>query len=151
MRRIPVKWMGWIPLIGALMCVGILGAIRENHFQSDIGWAGSYDVGLKQAQQSQKPMLLCFHAPGCEWCRKMDAETFTDPKVMDLSHRFVCVRVDSEIDSAVAARYRVEEYPMTIFTDAKGKELARLPGYIAPDRFARALDIASDSNGEVRR
>ena len=145
MRGVPAKWVGWIPLLGALLCVGILGAIRENHFQSDIGWAKNYEAGLEQARQTHKPLLLCFHTPGCEWCHKMDAETFTEPKVIELSQRFVCVRLDSEMDAAVAARYDVQEYPTTLIADPQGKDLARLSGYLSSDRFTRVLQTASDS------
>jgi len=145
MRGIPVKFVGWIPLLALLLCVGILGAIRENHFQSDIGWVKNYEAGLGQARQTHKPLLLCFHTPSCEWCRKMDAETFTDAQVIELSHRFVCVRLDSEVDAAVIAGYDVQEYPTTIIADSKGRALASLSGYLSSDRFARVLQTASES------
>jgi thioredoxin-related protein len=145
MRGIPIKFVGWIPLLAALLCVGVLGAIRENHFQSDIGWAKNYEAGLEQARRTHKPLLLCFHEHGCDWCRKMDAETFTDARVIELSHRFVCVRLESDVDAAVMARYGVQEYPMTLIADPQGKEQARLPGYLSPDRFIRVLQTASGS------
>jgi thioredoxin-related protein len=137
--------MGWIPLLAALLCVGILGAIRENHLQSEIGWSKNEEAGLEQARKTRMPLLFYFHAPGCEWCRKMEAETFMDARVVALSRRFVCVRLDSEVDAARAAQYQVQEYPMTVIADSQGRLQARLPGYLSPDRFARVLEIASGS------
>ena len=151
MRKLRAKYVGWIALLAAMLCIGALGAIRENHFQSDVGWASSYEFGMEQSRQSHKPILLSLRTPGCEWCNKMQAETFTDAKVIELSRRFVCVRLDSEIDAAIVGKYRVHEFPMTLIADERGRELARLGGYIAPDRFARVLVTAADSLLEEKR
>jgi thioredoxin-related protein len=118
----------------------VLGAIRSDRPGGDIPWKTDFPVALKQAQQTKRPLLLSFHAPGCGWCDKMDAETFTDKKVVALSDRFVCVRLDSDVDGAVCARYGIFEFPTALVLDSQGRELARFPGYIPPERFAPALN-----------
>src|SRR5262249_43880076 len=93
------KLMGWLPLCCALLGAGVLGAIRDSHYGGDITWVGNYQAGLKLARAMHKPLLLCFHTSGCGWCQKLDAETFTDPKVVERSNHYVCVRVESDVDA----------------------------------------------------
>jgi thiol:disulfide interchange protein DsbD len=128
-------------VVALLLGVGILGAVRESRIGGDVAWASSYEAGLALAQHANKPLLFSFHAPECGWCRKLDAETFTDPNVVALTRQFVCVRLDSDVDDAEVERFRVQEFPMTLFADAQGKELARVSGYIPPDRFAGVLRL----------
>ncbi len=136
---------GWMLPVVLLLGSGVLGAVRDARAGGDITWARDYASGLKQARQTRRPLLLSFHTPGCGWCAKLDEETFTDPQVVDLSHRYVCVRIDSDIDADACTHYQVLEYPLTILADPQGSPLLRLPGYIPPDRFAPLLRAALKS------
>jgi thioredoxin-related protein len=142
--------IGWVLPLCLLLGVGVLGAFRESRAGGDITWAGSFEAGQRQARQTHRWMLLSFHTPGCGWCKKLDAETFTDPRVVDLSHRFVCVRLESDVDSALAERYWAHEFPMTLVTDENGKELARIPGYVPPEQFGPALQSLLDAGAKRR-
>jgi thioredoxin-related protein len=135
----------WLPPLALLLGVGVLGAMRENRAGGELAWASNFEAGSKLARQTHKMMLLSFHAPGCGWCEKLDAETFTDPQVVELSRRFVCVRLESDLDDEVAQRYTVFEYPMTLITDPQGRTMAQLPGYIPPDRFGAVLRALLDA------
>ena len=87
---------GWIMPMLLVLGVGVLGAIRGGRPGGDIVWESCFEAAQAEAQQAKMPMLLSFHTPGCGWCRKLDAETFTDPKVLELSRRFVGVHVESD-------------------------------------------------------
>lgn len=121
---------------------GLMGALRGAHLGGDVNWAPDYAAALQQARQAHRPLLFSFHSPDCGWCAKMDAETFTDPQVVKLSHDFICVRLDSEIDGVRAAHYQVIAYPTTLLTDEQGRVLVRLTGYTPPDRLAYLLRTA---------
>lgn len=124
----------------AVLCgVGIMGAVRDIRAGGDVAWAGAYPVGLRRAQQAHKPLLLSFRTPDCGWCEKLDAETFTDPTVVDLTHRCVCVRVESEVDTALIQKYHVSEFPLTLLLSPEGKPLLRIPGYVPPGSFVPLL------------
>ncbi|HLK57379.1 MAG TPA: thioredoxin fold domain-containing protein [Chthonomonadaceae bacterium] len=133
------KYIGWLPLCCALLCAGVLGAIRDNRYGGDIAWAGSYQAGVQLAQKTHRPLLICFHAPNCGWCDKMDAETFTDPRVVERSKRYVCVRIESDVDADLVQRYGVISFPTILLTDPNGKSQHEITGYIAPESFAAAL------------
>ena len=131
----------WVPLLTLFLGVGVLGAVRESRAGGDIPWAKNFETGVALARQNHKPLFLSFHAPGCGWCAKLDTETFTDTKVVDLARNFVCVRLESDVDAALVQKYGVSEYPMTVLVTSEGKELTRVTGYVPPERFAPALQL----------
>ena len=142
-RRGQIK--GGLLLTTLFLGAGALGAIRESHIRTDIAWSRSFEAGMAQARRNREALLISFQAPDCGWCEKLGAETFTDPLVIDLSRRFICVRVDREVDSALVARYGITAFPTTLVLDPQGRTLARIPGYLPADRFAPLLSDALSS------
>jgi thioredoxin-related protein len=125
-----------------LLGTGLLGAIRADRPGGDLVWSADFQAAAALAQRTHRPMLLSFHTPGCGWCAKLDAETFTDKRVVALSQRFVCVRLDSDVDAALCVRFFVIDYPTTLLLDSQGKEMARISGFVSAERFAPALSAA---------
>jgi len=140
------KIVGWLPLLLTLVGVGVLGAIRDNRFGGDVVWARNYEDGLKQARQTQRPLLFSFHTPGCGWCEKMDAEVFTDPRIVELTHSYVCVRLDTDLDPAVIKQFEVVDFPATILADSQGRIVKRLSGYVTSERLAPALRTVQNAS-----
>jgi thioredoxin-related protein len=134
--------VGWVMPAVLLFGTGLLGAIRGDRPGGDIPWVSDFRGAATLARRTHRPLLLSFHTPGCGWCAKLDAETFTDKRVVELSERYVCVRLDSDVDSALCGRYFVLDYPTTLLLDPEGRELAHLTGFIPPERFAPALSAA---------
>lgn len=135
-QRALISW--GVPLL-LLLWAGVLGALQGSRHGGDVTWAVDYDAALAQAQRGRKPVLISAHMPGCGWCRKMDAETFTHPGVVALARQFVCVRIDSDVDSALTAKYRIDQFPMTLILNPEGREITRFAGYVPPERFATIL------------
>ena len=135
------RLIGWLPLLTVLIGAGVLGAIRENRIVTEPTWVRGYEAGLQLAQRSHRPLLLSFHTPGCGWCAKMDAETFTDPQVVELSRNFVCVLVESDTDPAAVRRYNVTEYPTILLTDPQGHLLAASTGFVPASDLLPALRL----------
>ncbi len=145
--RNPDRLRQWLPIIALFAAVAYLG-VRNEDRGGNLAWAKSYTDGLAQASRQHKPLFISFHTPGCAWCAKMDAETFTDPTVVELSRQFVCVRVESDVDPAVVERYRVFAYPTLLFADSGGHELSRIASYVEPSEFAGVLrNAAHDPRG----
>ena len=133
------RLVGWLPLLAVLVGVGVLGAVRENRIVTEPVWLRSYEAGFRLAQHTHRPLLLSFRSPGCSWCAKMDAETFTDPAVVELSRSFVCVLVDSETEPGALRRYDVTDFPTVLLADPQGHLLCAPMGYLTASELLPAL------------
>lgn len=113
----------------------------------------SYEDGMAKARKEGKFVMIDFYTTWCKWCKKLDAETYKDPKVAEaLKANFVPVKVDAESGSSVvhemrkmtmselAEKYGVSSYPAIWFIDKDGKKAKLLNGYLPPDAFQAYLD-----------
>jgi thiol:disulfide interchange protein DsbD len=48
------------------------------------------------AEEQNKPVMIDFGADQCGACKKLDEETFTDGRVIELSKNFVCIKVNTD-------------------------------------------------------
>jgi thioredoxin-related protein len=127
--------VGWLALGVGLAGSFLLGAVRDARYGGDLSWLQSYTEAQRAARDTNRPLLVTFHRTDCEWCRKMEADTFTDPAVVSASHGYVCVRLDGRVETDLAKKYEVIGYPTTLAISSAGKVLGRLDGYAAPAEF----------------
>jgi thioredoxin-related protein len=101
----------------------------------------TYDEGLARAQQTGRMLLIDFWADWCGWCRKMKAETFTDPAVAAIMNRdFVTVSVNTTKEKGRADEYGVRSLPVIWFVEKDGRtRVTNLPGYVDAPTFLRIL------------
>lgn len=70
----------------------------------------------------------------------MAKETFTDPMVASsLNEHFIPIRVNSDIEQKIAARYLVRGVPVIWLLQEDGKKIGVLPGFIPPARLLKIL------------
>jgi thioredoxin-related protein len=76
------------------------------------------------------------------WCKHLESSTFPDAKVAELlSGRVVPLMVDIDGDSKELIReHHIEAPPTIVLFDAGGRELGRIPGYMPPTGFLRAVE-----------
>ncbi len=90
--------------------------------------------------------MLDFYADWCVTCKEMEHLTFTDPRVQARLGQLHLVRADvtanNADDQALLKRFGLFGPPGIIFFGADGRELGRVVGYQAADRFLRSLDRA---------
>ena len=117
-----------------------------------------YDEGLAKAQKEKKHVMVHFYATWCGWCKRMDANTFSNPQVRKvLNEDFVSIRVNGQSgekvkvdgkdipESRVAGSYGVRAYPMTWFLKPSGERIAPKSGYCGADEFLYILNwVKSD-------
>jgi protein disulfide-isomerase len=104
----------------------------------------SQDVqqGLVEAGNTGKPLLLFFTAEWCHFCHQMAAEAFTDPQVVSLSERFVCVLVDADRQSGICQQFQVSAYPTVQFISPQGILLNRIEGNRPGHQVTMAMQTA---------
>ena len=75
----------------------------------------------------------------------METVTYGDPKVAALiGGHFVAIRADQDASPELSSRYGDWGWPATIILSADGTELAKLRGFIEPDKLAALLQAFVD-------
>jgi len=111
----------------------------ENVFAGEIKWGNSLSEGLNTAKSQNKPVMVDFYTDWCGWCKKLDKDTYSSPKVQGLADKFVCVKVNGDTDRANTSKYGVNGFPTIVFLDSAGKEIDRNVGYAGPDEMAQKM------------
>ena len=81
----------------------------------------SYDEGLAEAKKEKKPICLIFYTDWCPHCANYSA-VFHDPKVVDMTKRFVMIRLNKDKEAELSKKYTPDgEYiPRTYFLSSAG-------------------------------
>ncbi len=105
-----------------------------------VWFKGGFDDACNEAAARKTVVMAEFYTDWCNWCRRLDSDTFSDPEVRQELSKFVALKLNAENGGAeFAARYGVESYPTLIFFDARGNEVERILGYLPPDKFLRRV------------
>jgi thioredoxin-like negative regulator of GroEL len=102
----------------------------------------SFEAGRAVAQSIDRPMFVHFTADWCGWCRKLEQETYPDPKVVARLRQCVCVKVDGDRRRDLTSKYGVRGYPTTLVLHPSGHVLRTIVGYRPADDYAAELDEA---------
>ena len=105
-----------------------------------ITWKNNLQDALRAAKSQGKPVMIDFYADWCGWCKKLDSDTYSDPKVNAASEKFICVKINAEKEPVIAGKYGVSGYPTIIFLDSNGNVLQKNPGFLPPDAFLQTMD-----------
>ena len=108
----------------------------------EIAWVNDLAQGLGLAKQSGKPVMTDFYAGWCGWCKKLDAEVYTNKDVIALSQKFVCVKVDSDKNQEDAQKYGVRGLPTIVFMNSEGKASNTVVGYRDSVEFLKEMNKA---------
>jgi thioredoxin-related protein len=85
-------------LFVSILVIGIfsLGCIAAGGEENQVHWM-SFNEAVKLNQQHPKKIFIDVYTPWCGWCKKMDAETYTDPAIISYMNKYYyAVRLDAE-------------------------------------------------------
>lgn len=112
----------------------------------------AYPAALEAARAEQKLVLVDFFTTWCPPCKKLDRETWPDPRVAKwLGERTVALKVDAEKDAELARRYRVEVYPTIVIAKADGSEIDRILGFLPPEQFVAEVEARIERAQRIER
>ena len=124
------------------MSPSFAGAPSSNDHLKWTGW--NADLFAK-AKKENRLVILDLEAVWCHWCHVMEDQTYSNPKVQALiSAKYIPVRVDQDANPDLSARYGDWGWPATIIFAPDGTEIAKLRGYVEPDRMATLLQAVID-------
>lgn len=141
MKR-PWMW-GVVVVLGAIVVAVLQGRGGTSGPSGDaaaLPWAHDLPAALSRAGSEKKLVMVDFYADWCQWCKRLDKNTFSDADVQKALAQIVTVRLNGEREGRdAAARFNVEGYPTLIFLNAAGNEVGRIPGYMDPGAFLQEL------------
>ena len=97
----------------------------------------------------EKIILVDFETESCVWCDRLDADTFSDERVIAFAKQnLISKKIDAEKGTGPEQKkkYRVKGYPTILFLDNQGVEIDRIVGYRPPEEFLNELNRIK--NGE---
>jgi thioredoxin-related protein len=133
--------------------------------QEEVKWY-TIKEAIQLASQEPRVLVIDVYTDWCGWCKRMDATTFSDPKIAELMNKhFYPVKLDAEGKedivigektfkfvangrrgyhemAAIVTKGRLS-YPTISYVDAQGKVLEAAPGYKTADQFKVYLEYYS--------
>jgi thiol:disulfide interchange protein len=118
--------------------------ITLNAWAGPVSWENNFDQALAKAKAGKKLVMVDIYTDWCGWCKKLDRDVYTNAHVEEkLAKEFVSVKLNPEKgagNAQLARQFGTRGYPHIVFTDADGKKVAEIRGYIAADVFLKQLE-----------
>lgn len=114
--------------------------------KSEIKWY-SYKDGMEKIKKENKKGILHFYTNWCTFCKLMNANTFSEPKIIAyLNENFVPIRVNAEEQQDIAKSYNVNRFPITFFIAEDNSSIGNRPGYIPADDLLDMLTYVNTNS-----
>ncbi len=123
-----------------LIAVAVYALIPSN--SKSINWQ-SYDE--QTLANADKAVIIDFYADWCIPCKELDAETFSNQKVIEKSKNFIAFKADmtkslSPEVELLREKYKIIGVPTVLIIDSKGNEKQRLTGFVNAEEFYKMLE-----------
>ena len=142
------KWILVILVLFVLFSVGL--AIRSDTSDASsitlkgLKFQTNIITALEAAKVQNKPIFVYARSESCGWCKKFEAETFTNQSVSRiLNEKFILVSIDVYKQKNESRNFRVRGTPTEIFLDSNGTEIKRIPGYTDTETFLDSINDIS--------
>ena len=138
--------------VGLCIVLAVLAAIAAAVFRADptsapsdanaLPWERDLDLAFTRAAAEGKLVFMEIFAEWCGVCRKMESETLSQTDVQTRLGRYVLLKIDSDHDPEMAARYGTSVLPTLVVLDTDRTVLWRGVGFLTSDELLGALDSA---------
>src|SRR3979411_2501325 len=106
------------------------------------GWS---DELFSRASAEKRFVILDLEAVWCHWCHVMEKTTYANPRVQELlASKYLAVRGRQDANPDLSSRYGDWGWPATIVFGPDGTEIAKIRGYIEPERMQALLKAIID-------
>ena len=104
-----------------------------------IEYVEGFDAGRRRSADTGLPMLVVVRASWCPWSGELVQAAVGNPRIVELSRRFVCVAVDADRDPDTCRDLGIVAFPTVVIVDAAGAERHRATGSSAASGLAAAM------------
>jgi thiol:disulfide interchange protein DsbD len=135
----------WLRPLSGLKTGLVSEAAQEHSEFARIKSLDDLESALAGSRAKQRPAMLDFYADWCVECKRMERNTFPEPRVRAEFERFDLLQADvtanDDVDQALMQQFGIIGPPAILFFDSRGEEMKayRLVGYFEADEFAAHL------------
>ena len=123
-----------------LLLALIVTLFGSSLYADGIHWRRSFLDALKESERTQQHMFVQITADWCNYCKKMDAGTLSDPEIVKLiNSSFIPVKVNADEQKTLTSRIKVQYVPSSVVISADRKILAKLAGYQSIAKLSEQL------------
>ncbi len=103
----------------------------------------SFEKALQKAKSGEKLVFVDFYTTWCGPCKRLDKTTWKDDKVKAwLKERTIPLKINAEVQTDLAKKYRIQAYPTLLFIHPDGEIAHRVTGYRDADEFLKSCEDA---------
>ena len=112
-----------------------------------------FEEACAAASREGKIVLIDFYTTWCEPCKRLDAQTWSDPGVGELvDPKAIALKLDAEKEGReLARRFKISAYPTVLLLKPDGTELDRLVGFLEPAAFSQNFRLALEGKNSRSR
>ena len=115
---------------------------------NSLSWVMEFEEGLKQSEQTGKPMFVNFTGYTCTNCRWMESNMFKDPQIVSRLKQFVLIELftDGGVNKDKNQQMEIDRFgttalPFYVLLSPEDREITRFPGLTRnKNRFIEFLD-----------
>jgi thioredoxin-related protein len=136
--------------LSVLLLISSAFYVKKND-KTKINWV-SLEEAYKLNQENPRKIFVDVYTNWCGWCKKMDRDTFSDPKVAEfVNENFYAVKLNAESQDKIiikndtttaqmmARSMGVTGYPTIVYIKEDFKTIQAVPGYQKPEGFLENL------------
>lgn len=128
-----------------LVCSGVIAQSETQPpatQQEGIDWHHDLDEALALSKTDGRPVIAYFTFNACVWCKRLERDTYSDASVIELSRRFIWVKVNRDNTPEIPKQFSVSSYPSLITLGLGSEKIHRFSSYMLPDEFIPNLEEA---------
>jgi thiol:disulfide interchange protein len=100
-----------------------------------------FEGALALAAETGKPVFVDMYADWCGPCRMLSEDYFSRDDYKEVLSQCVLVKINTDGNQALAARFGIQSIPTLLLLDSRGTELDRITGVMgSPEDFLPMIE-----------
>ena len=130
-------------LAATVLCAPVSAAPSATLDHGQVDWfEGTYEEALAKAAEEERLVFIDFWTDWCIWCKRLDADVFSQESVATALSDMVCLSLDAESvqGAPVALLFKVSSFPTLLVLNPGGDVRDSIGGYMPPEEFIAEIE-----------